>query len=275
MLRAYVHPQGDDWDEKLSDMEFAYNNSEQRSTGQTPFYVLHGFHPRTPLDNYNREVSDTPAADVPAAEQFVKQMVEGHEAAAESMRIASQQQKENYDAKRQAADFKKGDWVVLSSDKYKFQGRTDKLTDRFLGPYQILELKGEGAAATLKLPPNVRTHPTVSVTRLKHWHGKKSLRGVPEDATKEPIAVEEDRHEPDQEHEATGPEEIKFVEAYRNVERSKPPHEVIRQEFLVSWIGRGPESDAWVTASRLGKERAEREMEQGYLDEQPAVRKVR
>lgn len=46
----WPHPYGDDWDQRIGDLDFAYNNSEQRSTGQTPFFLLHGFHPRVPVD---------------------------------------------------------------------------------------------------------------------------------------------------------------------------------------------------------------------------------
>ena len=72
MLRSYIHPHGDDWDIHLSEVEFAYNNSEQRSTGQTPFYITHGFHPRTPIDLYNPEIAE----ETPAASAFVQQMIE-------------------------------------------------------------------------------------------------------------------------------------------------------------------------------------------------------
>ena len=49
MLRAYVSPLSNSWDEYLVPAEFAYNNSVQASTGFTPFYLTSGQHPHTPL----------------------------------------------------------------------------------------------------------------------------------------------------------------------------------------------------------------------------------
>eukprot|EP00955_Chlamydomonas_euryale_P021670 228934-Chlamydomonas_euryale.AAC.1 len=49
MLRAFVSPHHDDWDELLVNAEFAYNDSVNRTTGFTPFYLNYGRHPHTPL----------------------------------------------------------------------------------------------------------------------------------------------------------------------------------------------------------------------------------
>ena len=49
MLRACVSDRQDDWDEHLTAIEIAYNNSEQASTGFTPFYLNSGQHPTFPL----------------------------------------------------------------------------------------------------------------------------------------------------------------------------------------------------------------------------------
>ena len=40
----------DVWDLILSTTEFAYNNSVNRSTGQSPFQIVNGYSPRTPID---------------------------------------------------------------------------------------------------------------------------------------------------------------------------------------------------------------------------------
>ena len=44
LLRPFVF-QDQDWEILLPSLEFAYNDTQQFSTGQTPFYLNYGFHP--------------------------------------------------------------------------------------------------------------------------------------------------------------------------------------------------------------------------------------
>ena len=44
MLRPFVF-QGQDWEGLLPTLEFAYNDTVQSSTSQTPFYLNYGYHP--------------------------------------------------------------------------------------------------------------------------------------------------------------------------------------------------------------------------------------
>ena len=50
LLRCLVTDHAASWDFVLPQTEFAFNNSVNRSTGCTPFEVVFGFHPHTPLD---------------------------------------------------------------------------------------------------------------------------------------------------------------------------------------------------------------------------------
>ncbi len=61
MLRGLVGPRHDDWCKYLSMVEFAYNNSLQASTLQTPFFLNHGRHPLTPLSSAVPSRSANPA----------------------------------------------------------------------------------------------------------------------------------------------------------------------------------------------------------------------
>ena len=56
-LRAFVNHRENDWDELLSLCEFAINNSDQASTGYTPFFLNHGCHPITPSSLVARQNS--------------------------------------------------------------------------------------------------------------------------------------------------------------------------------------------------------------------------
>ena len=65
MLRAYVQPDQNDWDEHLACAEFAINNSWQESVMNTHFFFTYGMHPLTP-------VSASLPRLVPTAHSFVE-----------------------------------------------------------------------------------------------------------------------------------------------------------------------------------------------------------
>ena len=69
MLRHYVSPFQDDWDQYLScaTCEFAINNAEHKSTGASPFMLNYGFSPKIPYSIERRTKSR-------AAYEFVQSM---------------------------------------------------------------------------------------------------------------------------------------------------------------------------------------------------------
>jgi hypothetical protein len=50
MIRPFVDVLQRDWDKHIAQLEFAYNNTVNDSTGQTPFYIASGQHPPTLYD---------------------------------------------------------------------------------------------------------------------------------------------------------------------------------------------------------------------------------
>ena len=45
LIRPFAF-QNQDWEMLLPSLEFAYNDMQQSSTGQTPFYLNYGYHPK-------------------------------------------------------------------------------------------------------------------------------------------------------------------------------------------------------------------------------------
>ena len=69
---------------------------------------------------------------------FVEQMLHAHQAAKGAIEQAGQRQKELCGRRKVNVTIREGDWALLSSDHCRYQGRTDKLTNKFLGPYKVL-----------------------------------------------------------------------------------------------------------------------------------------
>jgi len=79
------------------------------------------------------------------------------------------------DRKRSDVDeYKVGDLVMLSTKDLKYQmvrRRTEKLTERFVGPYKIKEIVLSNAVK-LELPNAVKIHPVVNVSRIRRYVGQ-------------------------------------------------------------------------------------------------------
>jgi len=79
------------------------------------------------------------------------------------------------DRKRSDVDeYKVEDLVMLSTKNLKYQmvrRRTEKLTERFVGPYKIKEIISLNAVK-LELPSTVRIHPVVNVSRIRKYVGQ-------------------------------------------------------------------------------------------------------
>ena len=69
-----ISPKG--WDFILPKVEFSYNNSINRSTGESPFQIVYGSSPRTALELRKMEQGDKTSAE---AEEFTEHIKHLHE----------------------------------------------------------------------------------------------------------------------------------------------------------------------------------------------------
>ena len=122
-------------------------------------------------------------------------------------------------------EYKVGDLVMLSTKDLKYQmvrRRTEKLTERFVGPYKIKEIVSSNAVK-LELPSTVRIHPVVNVSRIRRYIGQVEGQRKEQPA---PVIIE-------------GEEEWK-VERILNKRKVRG-----RDKYLVRWKGFTAESDTW------------------------------
>ncbi len=235
MLRAYVSPTPNDWDEHLAAAEFAMNNARSQSTGQTPFFLNYHRHPRTPLQ---RELGLT--VKVPAATASAAGLQDALARAKRDLEAAQQRQKSYYDRNKVPSQLAAGDKVLLSTLNMR-RGAGSKLLPKWLGPYEVDELVGP-AAVKLRLPETMRIHPTFHVSLVKPYKSNGTVQ--PPGA---PLASD---------HDMTPIYEVEDVVDHRvnNVpigRRKAGQRRRYRQEyeFLVKWRGYEPIHNSWVRQS--------------------------
>jgi hypothetical protein len=184
MLRACAIQYGTSWDKCLLYAEFSYNNSYQASLKKSPFKALYGQKCRTPL--YWDQIGERQVFGpdiIEEAEQLVQQV-------RENLRVAQTRQKSYTDVRRQDLTFAVGDHVYLKVSPMRGIRRFNvkgKLAPRYIGPFKVLERKGE-VAYRLELPPNLLgVHDVIHASQLK-----KCLRVPEEQAPLEGLEVQED-----------------------------------------------------------------------------------
>ncbi|GKC65527.1 RNA-directed DNA polymerase [Tanacetum coccineum] len=98
-------------------VEFAYNRSHSRTTGNTPFEVVNGVNPITPLDltplTTHKHVSS-------AGEDYARQIQQLHEQVREHIEKHNTKYKDRVNRRRKQLIFKEGDlvWIRLGNERF-------------------------------------------------------------------------------------------------------------------------------------------------------------
>jgi transposase InsO family protein len=217
VLRHYVAPDGLDWDDHLTSVEFAVNNTFQESIQNTPFFLNYGRHPRVPGH------PEFPSK-VPEAQGFEERFQELWKRAKQCLQAAVSRQKAYVDKHRVSVSFGVGDRVLLATkfaQPKNVMGK--KLLPKWMGPFTIVEKINE-VAYRLDLPDNLKWHSVfhVSLLRLYKDGGRVQPPPLPEIINGEP-----EYH-------------VEKVLSHRLV-RS-------HMEFLIKWKGYTQEHNSWEPA---------------------------
>jgi len=138
------------------------------STKVSPFKANYGQDPRMGFEMRRK-------GKYKGAEKFVMKMKEIQEEAKAALGKAQEVMKKYADRKRAEVDeYKVGDLVMLSTKDLKYQmagRRTEKLTERFVGPYRIKKIVSSNAVE-LELPSTVKIHLVVNISRIQRYVGQ-------------------------------------------------------------------------------------------------------
>ena len=231
MLRAFVTGQKDQWAAWLHLLEFAYNSAVHSSIGTTPFHLMLGFHPRTPLDFIGSRRNDEIASRAlsPEAVTFLDTLAMHRDSARRAIAKAQDQQVKSYNkGRRPVPDLKQGDRVLVNPHALEWtesKGEGKKLTQRWIGPFEVIQ----------RINPNVyrlrmsNLYPGLPVFNYQHL--KKYVETPREYGDR--TALPETRTAKPAEEEY----EVEKIIAERRTKKGL--------EYLVRWEGYGPLYDTW------------------------------
>ena len=166
MIACYVDKNQTNWDEQLPFLAFAYNTSEQASTGRTPFEIIYGRLAKVPIDlTYQNKDVDL-SLDPNGYAVMVKNKLQNvYEHVNTNRDVAVNKQKLYYDRTHRAAKLNVGDRVWLH-DSTKKIGLSKKFSKNWIGPYTVISKIGD-ANYTIQHDLPKKRKITVHANRLK------------------------------------------------------------------------------------------------------------
>lgn len=139
--------------------------------------------------------------------------------------MAQDRQKSYADQRRRELDFSAGDKVLLSTKNLKLKTTGPrKLFPKWIGPFIVVERIGT-VAYRLELPPSMRCHPVFHVSNLQPYRSDGRVQPPPA-----PIEVDNDLEY-----------EVEKILPHRDIRKGT---RTVR-EFLIKWLGYGPEHNSW------------------------------
>ena len=167
-LRIFIDHRQEQWPNWLGTAEFTYNNKIYSSTKTSPFKANYRQDPRMGFEMRKKGKYE-------GAEKFTTKMREIQEEAKVALGKVQEEIKKYVDRKRGEADkYKVGDLVMLNTKDLKYQivgRRTEKLMERFVGPYKIKRIVLLNAVE-LELPATIKIHLVVNVSRTQQYIGQ-------------------------------------------------------------------------------------------------------
>jgi hypothetical protein len=163
LWRSLVTEHHSQWDHILPQVEFTYNDSINRSTGQSPFQIVYGMQSRGVSELNDSEQNEFKSA---SEEDFAEGMKELHNWVKERLQNSSQEYKRRADQHRRELQFEVGDLILAHLRKERFpRGTYNKLKMKKIGPCKVIRKFGANAYE-IELPDGIEISPIFNVADL-------------------------------------------------------------------------------------------------------------
>ncbi|KAM2088669.1 hypothetical protein ACFX1T_032717 [Malus domestica] len=240
LLRCLVGDKPGNWDLLLPVAEFAYNNSVNRSTGKSPFEVVHGFSPRSPVDLVALPMAARASDSATSFAEHIRQL---HDDVRRQIAMHTDSYQLAANAHRRHQEFQHGDFVMVRICPERFPKQSfKKLHARSMGPYRVLRKLGSNAYL-IELPATMQISPIFNVSDLSPYRGTFSpplsmdvaQSSIPPMAPRLPSTI------------SAPTEQIADV----------LDHEVVTSStggstrYLVRWVGKPATEDTWITEAEF------------------------
>ena len=248
VLRGLV-PRTRNWESLLPFVEFTINNAKSTSSGFSPFFLVYGTHPRTPLINSLEEFAELP---LPSLKDSLLAM-DSTLTQARSLRLAAlDRQKAATNRHRRPHSFEAGQHIMLSTVHLRLYGKgRKKLFPRYIGPLTILAMVGPNAAR-LRLPSSWTMHDVFHVSLLKPYRGV-----VSESLLLDSLPVSSDSSPHFEVSNILSHRTIRSSTSAPGRPRSSRGSRQVTQ-YLVQWKGLTSEHASWIDRASLPDEAVDR-----------------
>ena len=177
-LRAYCNQNQDNWAELLPLAELAHNTHIHSATGNSPFYLVHGYDIKWPSDLL-RDL------EVPKAGERIDKINKAQKEAQAAMKMTQEKMRYYHDGwNLKQPQFKQGDQVWIHGENLKVQTASKKLSPRRYGPFEIIKPIGQGSYL-IRTPKSWKIHPVFHSSLLLPYreteaHGVNYTKPPPE-----------------------------------------------------------------------------------------------
>ena len=144
MIAKHAAKYGDNWDEHLPYLLFAYRTKPHESTGESPFFLLYGRDARLPCEDvfsarrtpYQVDLDDYKT-------ELTVGLAEAWRTAQDHLKKAQKGQKRAYDCQAKERKVRVGDRIMVLMPA-EHTGKNKKLHRPYFGPYCVIEIHLNG-----------------------------------------------------------------------------------------------------------------------------------